>query len=81
MVNFLKNSLRYRVSLFLSNFMIYLQEITDTENYPLHTYAFSDKKSLKCLGYIPLGGSDIKLFNKPVFFDKRGRKFKEVRYK
>jgi hypothetical protein len=58
----------------------YLKEITEYDcgyRVPLHTYAFEYNK---CVGYIPEGSNELRLFNKPsVQFSKKGRKFKEVK--
>lgn len=60
--------------------MIYLLEITEwSDNTPNHTYIFKDKKSAKCLGYIKNGTSEIQMFVKPLSFDKKKRKFKEIK--
>ena len=59
--------------------MIYLQETTWTDGTPNHTYIFKDKKSMKCIGYIPENGKTIVMFDKPMSFDKKRRTFKEVK--
>ena len=57
--------------------MYFLKEVTDWgDTTPNHIYILSDKKSTKILGYIPDRGSII-MFDKPMTFDKRGRKFVE----
>lgn len=56
---------------------VFLQEITEWE-YPNHIYIFADKKSSKCIGYIPNDGKTIFMFEKPLSFDKKKRKFVEV---
>lgn len=60
--------------------MIYLKETTNWNDggaTPNHIYIQSDKKSTKIVGYIPENG-DIRLFEKPMAFDKRKRTFVEV---
>ena len=60
--------------------MIALKEITEwKDNTPNHTYLFNDKKSSKCIGYIKDGESNPFFFIKPMSFDKRRRKFTEVK--
>jgi hypothetical protein len=60
--------------------MYYLLETTDWgDSTPNHIYIFENKKSSKCIGYIPAGGSEISLFVKPMPFDKRKRTFKEIK--
>lgn len=57
----------------------YMQETTSdwkTEyRVPSHTYLL---QNTKCVGYIKEGTQEITYFKKPMFFDKRGRKFKEL---
>jgi hypothetical protein len=45
---------------------------------PNHTYIFQDKKSMKVIGYIPVGGT-VMMFNKPLMFDRKKRTFVEVK--
>lgn len=60
--------------------MIYLLEITEWgDNTPNHIYIFENKKSSKCMGYIKNSTKEIKFFNKPLSFDKKKRKFKEIK--
>lgn len=60
--------------------MIYLLEITEwSDDTPNHTYIFKDKKSSKSIGYIKSGTSEVQMFKKPLSFDKKKRKFKEVK--
>jgi hypothetical protein len=60
--------------------MKFLKETTkyDVEyRVPMHTYAFDGSK---CVGYIPEGSTELRLFKKPsVNFSKKGRSFKEVK--
>jgi hypothetical protein len=60
--------------------MKYLRETTNdwhTEyRVPNHTYIVS---GVKCVGYIKEGTTEEIMFKKPVFFDKRYRKFEEVK--
>lgn len=58
--------------------MYYIKETTQWDA-PNHIYIFNDKKSAKCIGYIPTGKKDIFLFDKPLSFDKRKRSFVEVK--
>lgn len=61
--------------------MNFLKETTKYDvdyHVPMHTYAFEYGK---CVGYIPEGSTELRLFSKPsVQFSKRGRTFKEVKY-
>lgn len=60
--------------------MIYLLETTKwSDDTPNHIYVFENKKSMKCLGYIMAGTSDIRMFSKPVSFDRKRRTFKEIK--
>lgn len=53
-----------------------LKEITEwPDNTPNHTY-FLDKD--RCIGYIKAGTGEKIMFKKPMRFDKRYRKFKEL---
>ena len=59
----------------------YIQELTDSwvcdYRVPNHTYIMMGSK---CVGYIKEGTAEQIFFNKPLTkFDKRGRKFKEVK--
>ena len=59
--------------------MIFLQETTDWGdiNCPNHIYCLDDKKEY-LLGYIMAGTNEHKMFSKPIRFDMRYRKFKEL---
>lgn len=59
--------------------MMYLQETTvwDTE-YPMPNHIYILERN-KCIGYILAGTKKKIMFDKPMFFDKRGRTFKQVR--
>jgi hypothetical protein len=60
----------------------YLKETTKwKDNVPNHTYIFSDKKSIKVLGYIKEGTDEVITFKKALTFNKRYRTFKEVEVK
>ena len=60
--------------------MIFLKEITEWKsNIQNHTYIFKDKKSIKVIGYIKDGEEKPIMFTKPMSFNKRYRKFKEVK--
>lgn len=58
----------------------YMQELTDdwkTEyRVPCHIYLL---QNTKCIGYIKEGTTEVQMFKKPMQFDKRGRKFKELK--
>jgi hypothetical protein len=61
--------------------MKYLKEVTADwkveYRVPLHTYIFDGSA---CIGYIKEGTSEKFMFNKPsAHFNKRGRKFVEVK--
>lgn len=60
------------------NDFIMLEEIGDNP-YPNHTYILKNKTSGKMIGYIPHGQTKPILFVKPLSFDKRKRKFKEIK--
>jgi hypothetical protein len=54
-----------------------LQEVTKWEdNTPNHTYHVN--ASGKMIGYVQYGTDTLKMFTKPLSFDKRYRKFKTV---
>ena len=60
--------------------MYFLQETTDWKsNTPNHIYIFDNKKSSKIIGYLPEGKRDVIWFAKPLSFDKKSRKFKEIK--
>lgn len=58
----------------------YLQETTNTwicdYRVPNHTYIVS---GMKAVGYIKEGTSEEIMFKKPMFFDRKGRTFKELK--
>ena len=60
--------------------MQFLKETTKYDvdyNVPMHTYAY-DKG--KCVGYIPEGSTELRMFSKPMTqFSKSRRTFKEVK--
>jgi len=59
--------------------MLVLQEITEWGNStPNHIYFLNDDKS-KMLAYVRAGTSAVFKFSKPLGFDPRKRKFKEVK--
>lgn len=58
--------------------MIYLKEVTKW-NCPNHTYIFKDRKSAKIIGYIKQGDNFEIMLDKAMKFDKRYRKFEEVK--
>lgn len=57
----------------------YMQEITENWNtdyrVPNHIYLLHNTK---CVGYVREGTNEVQLFKSPMFFNKRGRKFKEL---
>ena len=60
--------------------MIYLLETTKwSDNTPNHIYVFENKKSMKCVGYIKQGTTEIQMFSKPMPFTKTRRTFKEIK--
>ena len=63
--------------------MVYLKETTKWKDkgIPNHTYIFSDSKSIKVLGYIKEGETEVKMFNKALTFNRRYRTFKQVEVK
>lgn len=62
--------------------MKYLQEVTDwgNHNVPNHIYYLNDEKT-RLVGYIKAGTKSLFKFSKPMSFDKRGRKFVELKNK
>lgn len=57
----------------------FLQETTDWgDDTPNHVYILEGNKSTKIVGYIPNNGKTIYFFDKPMNFDKRKRKFREI---
>ena len=60
--------------------MYYILETTKwSDNTPNHIYVFENKKSMKCVGYIKNGTSEIEMFQKPMPFTKTRRTFKEIK--
>lgn len=63
--------------------MRYLKEITDDwkcdYNVPCHTYIVEDGRSGRLLGYVKEGRTKPLMFSKPFPFDRRNRKFKELK--
>lgn len=63
--------------------MRYLKEITDDwkcdYRVPLHTYIVEDGRSGRLLGYIKEGRNEPIMFSKPFPFDRKNRKFKELK--
>ena len=60
--------------------MKYFKEITGTLDgfrYPEHIYALN--QAGKLVAFKQENGTEFKEFSKPLAFDKRGRKFKEVK--
>jgi hypothetical protein len=58
--------------------MKFMQEVTEwPDNTPNHVYYLNDDKS-KMFGYAKSGTTVIEMFSKPIKFDSRRRKFKEV---
>ena len=59
--------------------MKWMREITEwAEPTPNHLYLLTDDKS-KMIAYVKEGTNEHKVFSKPLGFDPRGRKFKEVK--
>jgi len=60
--------------------MKYLQEVTDNwkceYRVPNHIYMIN---GIKAIGYIKEGTTEKIMFSKPIFFDRRNRKFKELK--
>jgi hypothetical protein len=56
--------------------MIQALETTDWK-WPNHTYLLSDAMD-KCFGYIKASSGEKTMFEKPLRFDVRGRKFNKV---
>jgi len=57
----------------------FLKEVTEwATDIPNHTYLVVDSKD-KMLGYIRAGKKKLEMFKKPLPFDIRRRKFKEVK--
>lgn len=52
-----------------------IREVTDWD-LPGHTYAFTGEK---IVAYRPQGSDQIRVFSKPMRFEKRGRRFETVR--
>jgi hypothetical protein len=63
--------------------MRFLKEITDDwkcdYNVPCHTYIVEDGRNGRLLGYIKDGRNEPMMFSKPYAFDRRNRKFKELK--
>lgn len=63
--------------------MRFLKEITDDWkcdfNVPNHTYIVEDGRGGRLLGYIKAGYSEPLMFSKPFPFDRKNRKFKELK--
>lgn len=63
--------------------MKYLQEITDWSdagyNVKNHTYIVEPGRSGRVLGYVKHGTTNKIMFSKPFAFDRRNRKFKELK--
>jgi len=63
--------------------MRYLQEITDDWKcdfrVPCHTYILEDGRGGRMLGYIKEGTNDPIWSKRPIPFDRRNRKFKELK--
>ena len=57
--------------------MIQAVEVTDWK-WPNHTYMLSDDLS-KCFGYIKASNGEKTMFDKPLKFDVRNRKFNKIR--
>lgn len=59
--------------------MLVLQELTEWSNStPNHVYFVNDERS-KMLGYVPAGAVTALKFSRPMGFDTRKRKFKEIK--
>lgn len=59
--------------------MLVLQELTEwSDSTPNHVYFVNDERS-KMLGYIRAGTKAVIKFSKPLGFDTRKRKFKEIK--
>jgi hypothetical protein len=63
--------------------MRYLKETTDWSQVdycvPNHTYIVEDGRSGRLLGYIKAGRTEEIMFSKPFPFDRKNRKFVEVK--
>ena len=63
--------------------MRYLKEITDDwkcdYTVPCHTYIVENGRSGRLLGYVKDGYKKPIMFSKPFPFDRRNRKFKELK--
>lgn len=63
--------------------MRFLKEITDDwkcdYRVPLHTYILENGRSGRMLGYVKENTTEKIMFNKPMPFDRRNRKFKELK--
>ena len=57
--------------------MIQAVEVTDWE-FPNHTYLLNDALD-KCFGYIKASNGEKTMFEKPLKFDVRNRKFNKIR--
>ena len=53
-----------------------VQEVTDWD-VPNHVYFLNDSRD-KMLAYVQAGTNTVKTFSRPLGFDARGRKFREV---
>lgn len=58
--------------------MIKVIETTFEEPYLNHEYFLSDDK-FQCLGYIPFGEKEPKMFQFPMKFSTKGRKFRKLK--
>ena len=63
--------------------MRYMKEITDDwkcdYRVPCHTYILENGRGGRILGYIKEGRKEPIMFSKPYPFDRKNRKFKELK--
>ena len=55
-----------------------VRETTFAEQHLNHTYFLSDDK-FQCLGYIPHGSAKATMFDRPLRFNYKNRKFVEIK--